>query len=793
MVGTSNIEKLLLEFESDYKDLFTKYEYISKKKYILLVSKYQNLIDYINNNSNLSDNVLFLANIINKMENEIDKHNDAFIEKQLIKYKQYFDELFKGIDDDILLDVEQRKSIIADEDYSLIIAGAGTGKTTTMAAKVKYLVDIKKVDPSKIVVMSYTRKATEELSKRIQIDFNIPANVITFHSLGMQYIKQIFKNRKCYVVDDNIRETVFYNYLQDVIFPNKKCIYEILENFSSIKREMTSNFIFSNHFIQNYYKYNSFDEYFESYKKYKVSTINNIENAVESWIERKINDEYPKSIQGEIMKSKGEVLIANFLYRNGIQYHYEKIYKEMLDNNTTYKPDFTLEINGEEVYIEYFGLSTYKSNKNSRYERIKRKKEEYHKIHKTKFIKIDYMPGEKLIDNLQEQLIKFGFTLKPKSYEEIFYKILDNNPLSQVYPYKDFLYEMISLIKLSPKRKKYFEIATDYINNLPDVEKHQATIQLKYITDFYMYYQRFLYGSTEEYGFDFEDMVYYANFYIDNIGINNKLNFDYLIIDEYQDISQERYEFTKKVANKNAAKIVAVGDDWQSIFSFAGSKIKYIYNFEKYFDGAKLLKISQTYRNCQDLIDYSGDFIMKNPQQIKKHLNSSKNINSPIKFVPFEDGNEYKVLKEKILEIHKMNPKHSIMILGRTNKIINTCFNDNELKNGIGTKIEYVGHEDIDIDAMTIHKSKGLTCDEVIIIGLNQNFPSGDKSSFWFSYLFKNFMEEEAIPFAEERRLFYVGLTRTKNYVYLLVNKDSTQRSPFIQEIYNIIQNEEII
>ena len=93
--------------------------------------------------------------------------------------------MYSGIDDNIKLDEEQIKAILSDEDYSLIIAGAGTGKTTTMAAKVRYL------------VMSYTKKATEELDKRIRLDFGIPVNVTTFHSLGLMYIRSIFKDRKC--------------------------------------------------------------------------------------------------------------------------------------------------------------------------------------------------------------------------------------------------------------------------------------------------------------------------------------------------------------------------------------------------------------------------------------------------------------------------------------------------------------------------------------------------------------------------------------------------------------------
>ena len=120
---------------------------------------------------------------------DIDKYNNMILENEYNKYKDYFLNMYNEIDDNVKLDKEQIKAILADEKYSLIIAGAGTGKTTTMASKVKYLVDIKHVDPSKILVMSYTKKATEELESRINGDFNIPAVVTTFHSLAYTYIR----------------------------------------------------------------------------------------------------------------------------------------------------------------------------------------------------------------------------------------------------------------------------------------------------------------------------------------------------------------------------------------------------------------------------------------------------------------------------------------------------------------------------------------------------------------------------------------------------------------------------
>lgn len=716
----------------------------------------------------------------------LDEYNDKILESDYLKYKDYFDNMYKGIDENIHLDKEQIKAILADEDYSLIIAGAGTGKTTTMASKVKYLVDIKKIPPSKIAVMSYTKKATKELENRILVDFNIPAHITTFHSLGMEYIREIFSDRKCYVVDVKEKDEIFINFIKERIFPNKNKIKEIMQIFT--KSYINKSWVFSKYFQANYDKYTTYDEFFESYKIHKINEAINLKDVVDNKIEKMINnDEHIMTIQGELVKSKGEALIANFLFVHGIEYEYEKIYKEIMENRRTYKPDFTLNLNGEEVYIEYFGLSNYENKNLYRYEIERKRKEKYHETHHTKFIKVDYIKGEKIEETLRKELIKMGFILKTKTYEEIYNRILDNNKTSCLYPFKDFLYDVIDKIKYTEKRENYIELIKNYINNSSD--KEIMIKQFEIIDEFYHYYQEKLFKDTEKYGFDYSDMIYYANKYIKNIQSN--LTFDYIIIDEYQDISELRYSFAKNISDKNHAKVVAVGDDWQSIFAFAGSKIKYIYNFEKYFEGSKLLKITNTYRNSQELIDYSGDFIMRNKTQIPKLLVSNKSITSPIKFILYKYGEEYQTLKKLILHIHKNNPNDKILILGRTNKVIDDCFNEKEFKDEIDTKITFVGYEDIDIDGMTIHKSKGLTSDQVILIGLDKNFPIDYSNDFWMSSIFKEKLEQESIPYAEERRLFYVALTRTKNNVYLLTNENQKYRSPFLDEMLYIVQNKD--
>lgn len=730
----------------------------------------------------------YISKYLNRMTTDkpinfdLDFYNKQVLDTLYLKYRDYFANMYRGIDDNIKLDEEQIKAILADEDFSLIIAGAGTGKTTTMAAKVKYLVDIKKVNPEKILVMSFTRKATEELDKRIRLDFNIPVVVSTFHALGYMHIKAIFKNHKCSVIGENEKNQIFLKYFKENIFPNKAVIKELIEIF-----EVDENVLLGKFFKENYDKYETYDEYFKALKIDIIKNIIDQGNYITSKLEHDYNQENIYTIKNELVKSRGEAIIANYLFMNQIPYYYEKIYEELLDNHTPYHPDFTLELNGENIYIEYFGLASSSDNDLNRYRKNMKEKLAYHQKRKNKLIAITGNKKEIIINSLKTQLIKYGFKLDRLTNEEIINKFLDRYNLSQIYSLRKLYYNCINKIKSSINRNDVNEMVEKYFNTLNFTERSIATKQYKYIVDFYKYYQNELFGNPNEYKFDFPDMIYYANKYIDN-AIDDNLDFKYLVIDEYQDISQDRYTLVNNISRKNHSKIVAVGDDWQSIYSFSGSNISYIYNFQKYFIDAKILYISKTYRNSKELIDYSGKFIMKNPIQIKKELLSDKSIENPIIFKLFDD--EIENLKKLILDIYRNNPDYNILILARKNRQINNLFNDKSFIDSIGTKITFQGYEDININAMSIHKSKGLTFDEVIVIGLDSDFPAIPKHSFWLYNLFTVKTDNEQFTFAEERRVFYVALTRTKNHVYLLTNRDEKERSPFLMELYNLIKEE---
>lgn len=298
--------------------------------------------------------------------------------------------------------------------------------------------------------------------------------------------------------------------------------------------------------------------------------------------------------------------------------------------------------------------------------------------------------------------------------------------------------------------------------------KKEEYVLLKIIKHIYIEYQIELESKCEV---DFNDMINKAVEIVKDNGYIKK--YRYIIIDEYQDTSYTKYELIKNLKDTTNAKLFAVGDDFQSIYRFTGCDLSLFLRFNKLYGSSKIIKINNTYRNSKELIKVAGGFIMKNKNQIRKRLYSSKKIHKPIKIIYCKD------IKESFLKLIK-SIDTPIFILGRNKKDIYKVLDENfELFND--GNIIYKDNKEKTIKYMTVHKSKGLEEENVIIINLDDcihGFPSKIKNNDILRFVLN---DKDMYPYEEERRLFYVALTRTKNNVYLLVNKKS--ESIFVKEL----------
>ena len=291
----------------------------------------------------------------------------------------------------------------------------------------------------------------------------------------------------------------------------------------------------------------------------------------------------------------------------------------------------------------------------------------------------------------------------------------------------------------------------------------------KELTIIYVIYYIYIIELESSNTLDFDKMIEYATNLIKNKIV--KLPYKLIIIDEFQDTSLLRFNLIKEIVNKNDSKLCVVGDDYQSIYRFQGCDLSLFLNFNKEFDDVKTYYLNQTYRNSQELIDIAGSFIMKNPMQLKKKLTSNKHLDSPIRIIKYDNINNVLINLINSLPLDK-----EILILGRNSFDIDNYINNYELDNN-NLYIPNINHK---LKFMTIHSSKGLESDIVIILNVNNDI-YGIPSKLKDIELIELLKKKEEYQYSEERRLFYVALTRTKSYVYLLVDKYNP--SIFIEEI----------
>lgn len=802
-IETQKIYDLSLLLDS----LLSSDKYIAKSEYTQILLDNKNIIDYfvvLTNSGLLSTfckknkiGVELVEKTIHKYNNFerfIDIHNEDYIKNEMLSDKKYLDNILKDVDPQILLDDDQRRVILTDEDYCLVIAGAGAGKTTTVAAKVKYLVEKKGVKPEQILVVSFTNKAVQELRDKLNKDLSINCPIATFHSTGNAILRKQ-SPEKLNIVDSSKLYFVIQEYFKSSILKNEKLANNLIMFFAS--------------YFDAPFEGNDLNDFFNKISKENYSTLRGDLDD----FQRKILDARSKksiTIQSEIMRSKQEVEIANFLYLNNIDYEYEPIYEyDILMARKPYTPDFLIKQGDNIAYLEHFGISQegknplYSDDQLIGYKKSVNDKISLHKKHGTQLIYTfsSYNDRRGLLEHLGEELVKCGFTLVPRSNEEVLSKLVSSEE-------NRYIRRLVSLIcRFIGNFKTNGYTAADFNRMYHSTQNVRTRLFLDICNDCYLEYERYL---KENNAVDFEDMINESARVLKEVKeLGSKLDFKYVIVDEYQDISRQRFDLVTSLSEVTDAKIIAVGDDWQSIYAFSGSDITLFTSFAEKMGYAKLLKIVKTYRNSQEVIDIAGNFIQKNENQIKKELKSPKTIEDPVIIYTY-DGSPKKrdadnksgalyeyahaveVALEQIMFYYKKEGKDpktaSILLLGRFG------FDGDRLeKSGLfeykqyGNKIKSVKYPKLNITFMTAHASKGLGYDDVIVVnGKNETygFPSKVEDDPVLSFVIKG---DRSIDYAEERRLFYVAMTRTKNRVYFIAPEQNP--SEFLLEIKKDYKN----
>ena len=793
-----NLQNVLISFERDHAQLFSAEHYISHRDAQRLRDTYGKynesltnklIFQYVCNNAAAIrvdiDSLRRFLRQMQSLDGDITAHNTTYVDRALERDKDYFDNILKQIDPNIQLDEEQRRAVITDDDYCLLVAGAGAGKTTTMAAKVKYLVEKKSIDPGEIIVISYTNKAIGELRDRINKGLGIPAKICTFHAFAYDIVKQ------------------FSEEPPEINFSSQQIIFDMLEKSIFHNKQLTRNLVlFLGYYFdlsEDVFKFTDLNQY-HLYKA--AQDFETLRSGLGEYI-KKVEQQRTKktrTISGEYLRSMQEVQIANFLYLNGLDYEYERVYPfGSPSRNKKYTPDFYISQGEHSVWLEHYALSEsgynslFTPQQRQRYFRAISDKRRLHKTNKTTLLETwsFYTDRRPLLDHLKEVLENEGFILKPRNLEEVYKKIVETGKDKYIYKLIIFMMKFIEQYKTTGYDDGGFAVLRERTDN------PRTLLFLDIAEQVYHHYQSVLKQRNQ---IDFADMINDAHFYLQEIERQNvTLPYKYIIIDEFQDIARQRFNLTKRLSQITQAKVVAVGDDWQSIYAFSGSDITLFTRFLELMGAGTELKITHTYRNSQELIDIAGGFVQRNTSQIRKQLISPKHLENPIVLEVFDDGiKPMERLADTIEHIigeilSEYGEQSSILLIGRYNYDMYKLYRTNRFSELPGGAIRSEKYPNAKITFMTAHSSKGLGYDNVILINMFEGkfgFPcqiEDDPIIKLVTY------EDNSMPFAEERRLFYVAMTRTKNRVYIAAPK--TKPSRFLVELikdFNIPHNDEI-
>ncbi|WP_083194907.1 UvrD-helicase domain-containing protein [Pararhodobacter sp. CCB-MM2] len=671
----------------------------------------------------------------------------VFVEVQLARWKDFFDTV-----ESMPLTPEQRLSVVVDEDATLVLAGAGSGKTSVITAKAAYLVKAGIRKPSELLLLAFAKDAATEMSERIEARCGVPVAARTFHALAYEIIGEV-EGEKPPLAPTATDDKAFLSLMKEIM-------RHVVATASEIAQTVIGWFA-------------GFFDDFPSEWDFKTK---------HEWYAQ-VESRNLRTLQGETVNSFEELLIANWLFRNGIAYEYEPTYEHKLEKTgrRVYMPDFRLKESG--VYIEHFGvrkmrgvngeeeLTTAPYIDREAYLEGMHWKRQVHAEHGTILVETYSWEREegRLLEALAEKLEPY-VTLRPIPDIQIYDRV------AEVGVVDSFTSLMATFLRHFKNGGYQLEDCSGKAQKLKMGKRAEAF--LKIFGAVFREYQSRL-GDR----IDFEDMVNRATALVESGRYQSP--FRHILVDEFQDISTGRAKLIQALKRQHSdAKVFAVGDDWQSIYRFAGSDIHIMRNFGTEFGGTyagatgvhRTVDLGRTFRSVDKIALAARRFVLRNPAQITKTVIPAGETDKPsIEIAWTRRDTGEKTLSDAVATLAategRNGGKPSILILGRYRFL--------------KPDIARLQHQNpgATITFKTIHASKGLEADHVIILGADNakmGFPSMIADDPLLSLVSP---EAEPYPNAEERRVMYVAITRARRSVTILASE--ARPSVFVEELTN--------
>lgn len=658
------------------------------------------------------------------------------------------------------LDNEQSKAIGAVEGHIQVVARAGSGKTRTLVSRALFLQKHCAVLPHEILLLAFNKKAAHEIRDRLtkQLQGPIP-HVMTFHALAYALVHPeediLFNEPDGEQSKSRALQTVIDDYLRDPDY------------WGEIGDLMTA------HFREDWERIitGGYDKSPQEILKYRRSL--------------------PKeSLRGEYFKSFGEKIIADFLFEHDINYKYERSFWW---SGINYRPDFTIFTGDNQgIIIEYFGLKG-----DPDYDEMSDKKRQYWDKQDAWQL-LEFYPDD-LTKNgiedfyalLKQSLEKCQIRCNRLSEEEIWLRIKDR-------AIDRFTTAMESFVQRCRKLILSVEDLAKIIANHTCVNKVEERY-LKLAKVFYQAYLERLQATGEE---DFDGLMQRASELIESgqtvfrrkSGNGDLKKLRYIFIDEYQDFSKLFHCLIEAIRAKNPnAWLFCVGDDWQAINGFAGSDLSFYQNFEKCFQPSTKLPINTNYRSADSIVRVSNQLMngLGDPaREINKSLGKVEIANlSNFKPLPVEQedhpGDDFTPAILRLINRAFQHDK-SVVLLSRKNSLpwyINYGEKRNKRRGQLGNFLELLRSKFPEtlrekIDISTTHKYKGLEKEIVIVLdAVPRSYPLLHPD-LMFTFALGSSIEGAV---DEERRLFYVALTRAVEQLFILTETNNV--SPFVEDL----------
>ncbi len=657
----------------------------------------------------------------------------------------------------------QQSAVKALQKRVLVLAGAGSGKTKTLLQKIKFLIEDKKVQASQILAITFTKNAANEMIDRLILDEEATGSYekIIFNkdlSLKDKSLAR-FEFQKKFRWIDNLTIRTFHSLCFKLMqnygvkeFDNKfKLISDDIakndEAFSKIIADETVHEVFHKLLIRHCEN----QDYIVGFKKFIIDYYVD-KTHIEKPLLNKIyaNQKSYTTLNGEKVRSKSEQFIADWLYRHNIKYIYEM---KVEIKDFKFRPDFY--IADANLFIEHTSNISHPT---------KNKEEQFKKGN-----------------------INYVKTFEEMTHDTAFFNhVLDNifkGKLSENYSHLRVLIYQEEFAGYQEEIKKFIRDTiriTDMLKvedaNIDNIYKKSQKDAHERVRSFYFFaiplIKTYLNYCIDKSYLDFNDLIIRSVELLEkNNDIKRKIQeqFQYVLVDEFQDVNNLQVQLLQHLITPKT-QLFCVGDDWQSIYGFRGSNVDHILHFEETFKPSKIIKLNRNYRSTEHIVGASNEVIKHNKFKIEKEIFSSKK--SAVKILEFAgistDDNVAFAISEVRKLLNEGIENDEILFLYRRSKMYAPYF------------FEFRKHG-IKVAAKTIHAAKGLEAKAVFIIGLtdgNGGFPDIWLEDRIFQVIKK--ANHDALM-EEERRLFYVAITRAKDKLFLLTEKGNISR--FVNEI----------